>query len=185
VLADAESYIVCLVTAANAGGETRAQSAPLGPVAAPAGGGTGGGQGGGTGTGTGVTPGDDVSAPRAVVLSRRCRSLRCVIRVNVSDAEPSAGIRSLSGRLRWTERRSCVRDGRRTTCRRTRSRAVRISRIAGNSFQVRTPRVRPRRYTLRLVATDRAGNQQLVPTNFRFTLRRSSSRRPQPRPAAR
>ena len=112
------------------------------------------------------TPRDE-SPPRAAAVGRSCRARRCTITVAVSDLAPSAGIRAVSARVTYRVRRRC---GKRT-CLRTRTRTVTGTRRAGSVFVVRTPKLPKGRITVRLTATDRAGNVQSVPTVARLKLR--------------
>jgi hypothetical protein len=97
-----------------------------------------------------------VQRPRAVVTARRCARGRCTVTVSVLDPSPSAGIAGVRGRLT-----SMVG-------RRTRTRALRVRRLARTLFRLRTPRLGRGRHILRVTATDRAGNAQVVPTTVRL-----------------
>lgn len=91
----------------------------------------------------------DVSRPTMKLASRRCTLTRCVTRVTVSDAKPTAGIRSISATLR-----SKVRG--RTTSKSVKARVTN----SGRGTIVTAGLVKGRRYTLTLRATDKGGLKQ-------------------------
>lgn len=98
---------------------------------------------------TPATPAADRSRPTMKLVSRKCTVTRCVTRVTVGDASPTAGIRSISATLR-----SKVRG--RTVTKKVRARVTR----SGRGTIVTSGLVKRRRYTLTLRATDRAGLTQ-------------------------
>ncbi|HEV2815187.1 MAG TPA: hypothetical protein VGW10_18170, partial [Solirubrobacteraceae bacterium] len=107
----------------------------------------------------------DVSPPRAVAVGRACtRARRCTLTVAVSELEPSSGIASVRARI--TFRARCAR---RKLC--TRTRTVSGRRRGDRLFLVQTPALPRGRTTVRLTATDVAGNAQSVPTIVRLRLR--------------
>lgn len=91
----------------------------------------------------------DSSRPTMKLSSRRCTATRCVTRVTVRDASPSAGIRSISATLR-----SKVRG--RTVTKKVKARVT----SGGRGTIITSGLVRRRRYTLTLRATDKAGLAQ-------------------------
>ena len=95
------------------------------------------------------TPVADTARPTMRLASRRCTATRCVTRVTVRDASPSAGIRSISATLRSTVRG-------RTVTKRVRARVTK----SGRGTIVTSGLVRRRAYTLTLRATDRVDNVQ-------------------------
>lgn len=96
-----------------------------------------------------VPASQDKIAPRARVASVRCTRTRCTLRLTVTDAKPSAGLLRVDVRL-------LSRTG-------GLARVVRVTASAGR-WQVTLKRPRTRPTSLRLVAVDRAGNRQRVPT---------------------
>ncbi|MEV4422610.1 serine protease, partial [Patulibacter sp. NPDC049589] len=91
----------------------------------------------------------DSARPTMRLASRRCTPTRCVTRVRVADATPSAGIRKITATLRWT---AAGRKRSKTVKARTTS--------SGKGTIVTSGLVRGRRYTLTLRATDKAGHAQ-------------------------
>jgi len=113
----------------------------------------------------------DTVAPRAKVASHRCTRRRCTIAITVTDRLPTSGVARVTATMRWTVRRRCRRDGRRTTCPRARSARLRGTLVGGARWSIATPRLgTDARYRLRIVARDRAGNQQRTPA--RLSVRR-------------
>lgn len=186
---DVGARIVCLVTASTAGGDAQVESAPAGPVLprvamdppalgdapAPGGGPT---PPPGTTAPRGTTPqppssrgGPDVAAPKAGVLRTRCAtSRRCVVTVVVDDLAPTSGIYRVSARMQWKLRLRCSAGSARL-CAKSQSLVMTGRRRGGNVFELRTPPLaRGVRYALKLRATDRAGNRQLIPTRTTLAL---------------
>jgi secreted trypsin-like serine protease len=91
----------------------------------------------------------DTARPTMKLASRRCTATRCVTRVTVADATPSAGIRAIKATLR-----SKVRG--RTVSRTVRARVT----SSGRGTIITSGLVRRRTYTLTLRATDKAGLAQ-------------------------
>lgn len=119
-----------------------------------------------------ATPPADRTRPVTRLASRSCSRNRCAVNVRVTDAAPSSGIRLVGATLRWNVRVSCVRDGRRTRCTRTRSRRLSPRAIGGGHYAVvATALARRRTHTLTLVARDRAGNRQRRAIRLRLRTR--------------
>ncbi|CAB4958136.1 unannotated protein [freshwater metagenome] len=91
----------------------------------------------------------DTARPTMKLGSRKCTATRCVTRVTVRDASPSAGIRSLSATLR-------SKDRGRTVTKKVKARVT----SSGRGTIVTSGLVKRRRYTLTLRATDKAGLAQ-------------------------
>ena len=170
---DVSRYLACVVTATNAGGTTAADSALVGPVAAPGAGEPAAPAGPSPlvpAAGEPTTPiaAMDHSRPTSRTHGRVCRRRRCRISVTTTD-RGTAGVRSLEAGLTVRRRTRCGAE--RRPCTRSRSVKVGVRRLVGDLFQVHTPRLAHGRYTLRLVAVDRAGNRQRPATLARFRVR--------------
>lgn len=147
---DLASKLACEVTGRNAGGSSFAQSPAVGPVeldpppASPRRG--------------------DRFAPKALTVGSRCYRKRtgqqrfvrrCQVVLRVTDRKPSKGIAGVHATL--------------VPNRSGRAKTVRAKRYGRRLWLVRTPALKPGRYTLLAVAVDRAGNVQARPR--RITLR--------------
>lgn len=108
-------------------------------------------------------PKADVARPSVRVLASACTKTRCTVRLSAVDPAPTSGLRRVSARLRGTAKVACRKDGRRTTCARTRTRTVTTKQVGGDRYLLTTPRL-PRRTTVRvaLTATDVAGHASRV-----------------------
>jgi hypothetical protein len=118
-------------------------------------------------TGQEVATTADAASPRASRVRATCASRRCVISVRVTDAAPSSGIRRVTGTLRWKQ--ACVRNGRRTTC--TRSRRIAARQASSSTWTLRTPRLPRGRASIAIVAVDKSGRMQTRPARLTFTVR--------------
>jgi trypsin len=101
----------------------------------------------------------DVASPRVGTVRASCsrRSRRCTLRFSVSDAEPSAGIAAVLATVK---------------SRRGFSKSLRARAQDDGSFVLRTGRLKPGRYTVELIAIDRAGNVQGRATKKRIRVRK-------------
>lgn len=86
----------------------------------------------------------DVTPPTIGVGSKACKKRRCIIRIRVSDAQPSSGL----GRMTATVSQKVGK--------RTRKRSIGV-RVVGSDYTVTTPRLRKGRATVRLAISDAAG----------------------------
>lgn len=147
---DLGNKLACEVTGRNAGGSSFAQTPAVGPVeldpppARPRRG--------------------DRFAPKALTVGSRCYRKRmrkhrfvrrCQVLLRVTDRKPSKGIAGVHATL--------VPSGP------GRAKTLRAKRYGRRLWLVRTPALKPGRYTLLAVAVDRAGNVQAKPR--RITLR--------------
>ena len=157
--ADVGRELRCVVTATTAGGSVSEGSFAVTPTAAP------------VETppasdvpqdpqpqpvDTGDTSTRDTAAPRSRPGRPTCRRRVCRVTVRTSDA--GSGVTGLRVRLLWSVRGPCTRAGRRAACVRFRSRLLRAVEVRDDVWRIRTPRLRARRSTLRISATDAAGN---------------------------
>ncbi|MGE4426119.1 MAG: serine protease [Solirubrobacteraceae bacterium] len=102
----------------------------------------------------------DTARPTMQRPRRTCTRTRCRILAKVEDPRPTSGIRRVEVTMRWTTRRRCVRNDRRTTCARKHVRRLKAKARAGGRWRVTTPRLGDRRYRLTMRAVDRAGHRQ-------------------------
>jgi secreted trypsin-like serine protease len=152
--ADAGSQLRCLVKKSNDDGFGIARSAPTAPIAArpvtvppvP----------------ETVPPAPapvvlkDTAAPVTKIVTARCVRQTCTLTLRVTDAGVSAGIAKVTGSVRSTYRR----DGRT----RHRTRTFTARRTASTRFTVKLTKLPVGTQLFTLLATDKAGHRQLLPT---------------------
>ncbi|MGZ4270950.1 MAG: serine protease [Solirubrobacteraceae bacterium] len=114
----------------------------------------------------------DTNAPVAHIRTARCVRTTCTLTLTVTDAGFSAGIANVTGSVRSTYRRRCTKKGRRTTCARHRTRRFTARRTAATAFTIRLTRLPVGTQLFTLLATDKAGHRQLLPTRRTLKTRR-------------
>ena len=147
---DLGSSISCIVFATNPGGESSARSQPSDAVVnAPEG-----------APSPPPAPAPialvDTARPVARILTARCVKQTCTLTLRVTDAGVSAGIAKVTGSVRSTYRRS----GRT----RHRTRTFTARRTASTRFTVKLTKLPVGTQLFSLLATDKAGHRQLLPT---------------------
>jgi hypothetical protein len=106
----------------------------------------------------------DTAAPVAKILIARCVKQTCTLTLRVTDAGFSAGIAKVTGAVRSTYRR----DGRV----RNRTRTFTARRTAATRFTVKLTKLPVGTQRFTLLATDKAGHRQLLPTRKTLRTRR-------------
>ena len=102
-------------------------------------------------------PALDTTLPQSIFSSRRCAARRCRLVLLVTDLGGVEG-----AKVRVTRRRLGGFA----------PRALRVVRRAAGRYVIRTPRLRPGRYTFSAVVTDAAGNRQARATRVTLRIRR-------------
>ncbi len=158
--ADVFTRLACFVTARNSAGVGGAQSGSVAvgePRDAP------------PATPPAARP--DTVAPRVRLLARQCARRRCRLIVNVSDSEPSAGIRRVTTTVfsRVATRCRVRRPGRR--CSETVRRAYRAKRVEGTVYSMTTRKLPRGSQRVVFGVSDNAGNRRLRALTTRFRLR--------------
>jgi secreted trypsin-like serine protease len=118
----------------------------------------------------------DPTAPVARVTSTRCKAHRCTINILVSDAGFSSGIAGVQATVRSTYRTACVRKHRRVSCRKSRTRRLAGKALTATRFRVTASKLPYGRNAFAILATDRAGNVQALPTRVTLTTKRRKKR---------
>jgi hypothetical protein len=165
---DVGATLRCEVTATNSGGTAVASSAAAGPVA-------------------GVTqptpptpqppqPSLDLYAPVARITSVRCTATRCTLAVRVSDVGFSAGIKTVQASVRSTYRSSCKRGDRKVACTKHKTGRPTVKALSATRFQVVASKLPVGRQLFTVVAVDRAGHRQSLPTRKTVTTKRRKRR---------
>lgn len=117
----------------------------------------------------------DTTRPLSTVLSRSCTRTTCRVVVSVDDLGFSAGIRGVTVKATTRYRVPCRRDGRRTTCARTRRSSPRGVAIGKGRYVVKLRNLPKGSSTALLVrAVDKAGNTQRSATRLTVRTRKRS-----------
>jgi hypothetical protein len=163
---DAGTTLRCDVTATNSGGTAVAKSAATGVIAAPV---------------SAPTPTPiqqqpqtslDLYAPVARITRVRCTVTRCTLTVSVRDAGFSAGIKTVRATVRSTYRSSCRRNGRTVACTKHRTSKPSVKALSATHFQVVASKLPVGKQLFTLVAVDRAGHRQALPTRKTVTTKK-------------
>lgn len=164
---DAGMALRCVVSAVNPGGASVASSAPSpvvpGPPQLP--------------PPTQNNSAQDSHAPVARVTHSACTVTRCTLTVTVTDAGYSAGIKALRATVRSTYRGKCTRRGRRVACTRHRTIKPRVAALTANRFKVVASKLPVGTQRFTLVAVDKAGHRQAMPTTKTVKTRKPRKRR--------
>jgi hypothetical protein len=163
---DAGTALRCVVSAVNPGGASVASSAPSAVVAGPP---------------PQIPPNQnsaqDSHAPVARVTHTACTVTRCTLTVTVTDAGYSAGIKTLRATVRSTYRGKCTRRGRRVACTRHRTIKPTVAALTTNRFKVVASKLPVGTQRFTLVAIDKAGHRQAMPTTKTVKTKKSRKRR--------
>jgi hypothetical protein len=161
--ADVGSQLACIVKAHNGGGWALSQSAWTSTVPAPA------------SPAPPVQPPNntspsqtqqDIAAPVARIKATRCTATRCTLTVAVTDAGFSAGIKTVQASVRSTYRSRCKRKGTRKTVACTKHRTIKpsVAALTSTQFKVVASNLPYGTQVFTLVAVDKAGHRQALPT---------------------
>jgi secreted trypsin-like serine protease len=169
--ADAGNALACNVKGKNAGGLALAESAAVTvpvpqqqtPVQPP------------NQSGSQVL--QDTSAPVARVTKTVCTATRCTLSVRVTDAGFSAGIKTVQSSVRSTYRTRCKRKGRIVTCTKHRTTKPSVAALTSTRFKVVASKLPYGRQRFTLVAVDKAGHRQALPTTKTVTTRKPKKKR--------
>ncbi|MEA2253051.1 MAG: hypothetical protein QOG70_3293 [Solirubrobacteraceae bacterium] len=119
----------------------------------------------------------DILAPVARITAKRCTATRCTLTVRVTDSGFSAGISTVQASVRSTYRTTCTRKGRKVSCTKRRSRSLRATTLSSSSFRVVAAKLPVGTQLFTLVAVDRAGHRQVLPTRVTLKTKRAKKRR--------
>jgi Trypsin len=164
---DAGTTLRCDVTATNPGGSGVAKSAATGVIA-----------------GSSVTPQPqqpqpslDLYAPVARVTKVRCTETRCTLTVTVRDVGFSAGIRTVKASVRSTYRSTCRRKGRKVACTKHKDGRPSVKALSTTRFQIVASKLPVGKQVFTLVAIDKAGHRQALPTRKSVTTKRPKKKK--------
>jgi secreted trypsin-like serine protease len=171
--ADAGNALACNVKGKNAGGLAFAESAAMtvpvpaqqspAPVQPPS-------QGGSQTL-------QDTAAPVARVTKATCTATRCTLMVSVTDAGFSAGIKTVQSSVRSTYRTRCKRNGRTVTCTKHRTIKPSVAALTATRFKVVASKLPYGTQRFTLVAIDKAGHRQALPTTKTVKTKKPTKRR--------
>jgi len=169
--ADAGNALACNVKGKNAGGLALAESAAVTvpvpqqqtPVQPP--------------NQSGSQALQDTSAPVARVTKTVCTATRCTLSVRVTDAGFSAGIKTVQSSVRSTYRTRCKRKGRIVTCTKHRTTKPSVAALTSTRFKVVASKLPYGTQRFTLVAIDKAGHRQALPTTKTVTTRKPKKKR--------
>ena len=171
---DAGNALVCSVKGTNAGGLAFAESSavivpvpqvPQPPVDVPH-----------------QTPSQnpqDSAAPVARVTKTTCTATRCTLTVAVTDAGFSAGIKTVQASVRSSYRTRCKRAGTHKTVACTKHRTIKpsVAALTSTRFKVVASKLPYGTQLFTLVAIDKAGHRQALPTTKTVTTKKPKKHR--------
>jgi secreted trypsin-like serine protease len=173
--ADVGSQLACIVKAHNGGGLAFSQSAWTAAVPAPP---------------APVQPvqplnqspsqtQQDIAAPVARITATRCTATRCTLTVAVTDAGFSAGIKTVQASVRSSYRSRCKRKGSRKTVPCTKHRTIRpsVAALTATHFKVVASKLPYGTQVFTLLAVDKAGHRQALPTTKTVKTKKPRKRR--------
>jgi trypsin len=172
--ADVGSQLACIVKAHNGGGWALSQSAWTAAVPAPA---------------SPVPPvlppnnqspsqnQQDLAAPVARIKATRCTATRCTLTVAVTDAGFSAGIKTVLSTVHSTYRSRCRRNGRTVACTKHKTIKPRVAALTSTQFKIVASKLPYGTQRFTLVAVDKAGHRQALPTTKTVRTKKPRTRR--------
>lgn len=121
----------------------------------------------------------DSAAPVARVTKTTCTSTRCTLTVSVTDAGFSAGIQTVKASVKTTYRTTCTRKGtkKKVACTKTKTGRTTVSALAATQFKVVASKLPIGKQVFTLVAIDKAGHRQALPTTKTVTTKKPKKKR--------
>jgi hypothetical protein len=170
---DVGSQLGCFVKAHNGGGMAYSQSAWSATVPAP--------------PAAVVPPSNqspsqipqDTAAPVARITKTTCTATRCTLAVTVTDVGFSAGIRTVQSTVRSTYRSRCRRKGSHKTvaCTKHRTSKPSIAALTSTHYKLVASKLPYGTQRFTVVAIDKAGHRQALPTTKTVTTKKPKKRR--------
>jgi hypothetical protein len=119
----------------------------------------------------------DTAAPVARVTKTTCTATRCTLLVRVTDAGFSAGIKTVQSSVRSTYRSRCRRNGKTVACTKHRTIKPTVAALTSTQFKVVASKLPFGTQVFTLVAVDKAGHHQALPTRKTITTKKPRPRR--------
>jgi hypothetical protein len=165
---DVGSQLGCFVKAHNGGGLAYSQSAwsatvPAAPVVVP--------------PPSNESPSQapqDTAAPVARITKTTCTATRCTLTVTVTDVGFSAGIKTVQSSVRSTYHSRCKRKGshKTVTCTKHRTITPSVAALTATRYKVVASKLPYGTQRFTLVAIDKAGHRQALPTTKTVTTKK-------------
>jgi secreted trypsin-like serine protease len=121
----------------------------------------------------------DIAAPVARITATRCTATRCTLTVAVTDAGFSAGIKTVQASVRSSYRSRCKRKGSRKTVACIKHRTIKpsVAALTATHFKVVASKLPYGTQLFTLVAVDKAGHRQALPTTKTVKTKKPRKRR--------
>jgi trypsin len=121
----------------------------------------------------------DIAAPVARITATRCTATRCTLTVAVTDAGFSAGIKTVQASVRSSYRSRCKRKGSRKTVACIKHRTIKpsVAALTATHFKVVASKLPYGTQLFTLVAVDKAGHRQTLPTTKTVKTKKPRKRR--------
>jgi secreted trypsin-like serine protease len=121
----------------------------------------------------------DIVAPVARITGTRCTATRCTLTVAVTDAGFSAGIKTVQASVRSSYRSQCKRKGHRKTVACIKHRTIRpsVAALTATHFKVVASKLPYGTQVFTLLAVDKAGHRQALPTTKTVKTKKPRKRR--------
>jgi hypothetical protein len=169
---DVGSQLACFVKAHNGGGLAYSQSAwsatvPAAPVVVPP-----------SNQSPSQAP-QDTAAPVARITKTTCTATRCTLTVTVTDVGFSAGIKTVQSSVRSTYHSRCKRKGSHKTVACTKHRTIKpsVAALTSTRYKVVASKLPYGTQRFTVVAIDKAGHRQALPTTKTVTTKKPKKHR--------
>jgi secreted trypsin-like serine protease len=169
---DVGSQLACFVKAHNGGGLAYSQSAwsatvPAAPAVVP------------PSNGAPSQSPQDTAAPVARITKTTCTATRCTLTVTVTDIGFSAGIKTVQSSVRSTYRSRCKRKGSHKTVACTKHRTIKpsVAALTATRYKVVASKLPYGTQRFTVVAIDKAGHRQALPTTKTVTTKKPKKKR--------
>jgi len=121
----------------------------------------------------------DTAAPVARITKTTCTATRCTLTVTVTDVGFSAGIKTVQSSVRSTYRSRCTRKGshKTVTCTKHRTITPSVAALTATRYKVVASQLPYGTQRFTVVAIDKAGHRQALPTTKTVTTKKPKKKR--------